>query len=73
MRNTSPLALLLNVGHALDHLFLLIFATAVGSIAAGWGMGWNDLMPYTMGAFVMFGGSAPCRPASSATSGGGAR
>ena len=25
----SPTALLLNVGHALDHLFLLIFATAV--------------------------------------------
>ena len=26
MSNTSPTALLLNVGHALDHLFLLIFA-----------------------------------------------
>ena len=60
MKNTSPLALLLNVGHALDHLFLLVFATAVGAIAAEWGMGWNDLMPYTMGAFVMFGlGSVP--------------
>jgi MFS family permease len=52
--------LLLNAGHALDHLFLLIFATAVVAIAAEWGMGWNDLMPYTMGAFVMFGlGSVP--------------
>jgi MFS family permease len=60
MKNTSPLALLLNVGHALDHLFLLVFATAVGALAAEWGMGWNDLMPYTMGAFVMFGlGSVP--------------
>lgn len=60
MTNTSPTALLLNAGHALDHLFLLIFATAVGAIAAEWGMGWNDLMPYTMGAFVMFGlGSVP--------------
>ena len=60
MTNTSPTALLLNVGHALDHLFLLIFATAVVAIAAEWGMGWNDLMPYTMGAFVMFGlGSVP--------------
>jgi MFS family permease len=30
------------------------------AIAAEWGMGWNDLMPYTMGAFVMFGlGSVP--------------
>ena len=60
MTNASPTALLLNAGHALDHLFLLIFATAVGAIAAEWGMGWNDLMPYTMGAFVMFGlGSVP--------------
>jgi MFS family permease len=60
MNNLSPTALLLNVGHALDHLFLLIFATAVATIAAEWGMGWNDLMPFTMGAFVMFGlGSVP--------------
>lgn len=34
MSNTSPTALLLNVGHAMDHLFLLIFATAVSAIAA---------------------------------------
>ena len=27
MSNTSPTSLLLNVGHGLDHLFLLIFAT----------------------------------------------
>jgi MFS family permease len=52
--------LLLNAGHALDHLFLLIFATAVGAMAADWGMVWPDLMPYTVGAFVMFGlGSLP--------------
>jgi MFS family permease len=56
----SPTSLLLNVGHALDHLFLLIFATAVGAIALQWGMLWQDLMPYTSGAFVMFGlGSLP--------------
>jgi MFS family permease len=60
MSNTSPTALLLNVGHAMDHLFLLIFATAVSAIAAQWGMLWQDLMPYTAGAFVMFGlGSLP--------------
>jgi len=53
-------ALLLNAGHAIDHLFLLIFATAVAAIAADWGMIWQDLMPYTAGAFVMFGlGSLP--------------
>ena len=60
MSKSSPTALLLNVGHALDHLFLLIFATAVAAIAADWGMAWQDLMPYTVGAFVMFGlGSLP--------------
>src|SRR5918995_5916485 len=60
MTRTSPTALLLNAGHALDHLFLLIFATAVAAIAAEWGMVWQDLMPYTVGAFVMFGlGSLP--------------
>ena len=54
-------ALLLNIAHALDHLFLLIFATAVGAIAVDFGVGrWEDLMPYTVGAFVMFGiGSVP--------------
>ncbi len=60
MSNGSPTALLLNAGHALDHLFLLVFATAVAAIAADWGMLWQDLMPYTLGAFVMFGvGSLP--------------
>jgi MFS family permease len=51
----------LNVGHALDHLFLLIFATAVSAIAIDFGMGrWEDMMPYTVGAFLMFGlGSIP--------------
>ena len=58
---SRPLTLLLNLAHALDHLFLLIFATAVAAIAADFGFArWEDLMPYGAGAFVMFGlGSAP--------------
>jgi MFS family permease len=42
-------------------MFLLIFATAVGSIAAEFGFTrWEDLMPYGVGAFVLFGlGSLP--------------
>src|SRR5262245_16232416 len=60
MSRLGPTSLLLNVGHALDHLFLLIFATAVGAIATQWGMLWQDLMPFAAGAFVMFGlGSLP--------------
>lgn len=56
-----PTALLLNVAHALDHLFLLIFATAVGAIAADFGLArWEDLMPFGVGAFFLFGiGSVP--------------
>ena len=48
--------LLLNGAHALDHLVLLIFASAVGTIAAEFGIArWEDLMPYAVGAFIMFG------------------
>ena len=48
--------LMLNLAHALDHLFLLIFATAVAAIAAEFGFArWEDLMPYSVGAFLMFG------------------
>jgi MFS family permease len=54
-------SLLLNIAHALDHLVLLIFATAVGAIAADFGIArWEDMMPFAAGAFVMFGlGSVP--------------
>jgi MFS family permease len=53
--------LLLNLAHAVDHMFLLIFATAVATIAADFGFArWEDLMPFGVGAFVMFGlGSLP--------------
>src|SRR5215210_5087915 len=54
-------SLLLNIGHGIDHMFLLIFATAVASIAAEFGYAnWADLMPYSVGAFALFGlGSLP--------------
>src|SRR5690242_4038665 len=54
----SPRAtsVLLNIAHAFDHMFLLIFATAVATIAADFGFArWEDLMPYGVGAFAMFG------------------
>lgn len=54
-------ALLLNIGHAFDHLFLLIFATAIAAISVDFGIDrWESLMPYSVGAFFMFGiGSLP--------------
>jgi MFS family permease len=59
--HSRPVKFLLNVAHALDHLFLLIFATAVASIAVEFGFSrWEDLMPYGVGAFFLFGvGSLP--------------
>ena len=56
-----PIALLLNNAHAIDHMFLLIFATAVAAIAADFGFAdWESLMPYGVGAFMLFGlGSLP--------------
>jgi len=60
MKNKAT-QLLLNIGHALDHMFLLIFATAVTSIAKDFGVArWEDLMPYSVAAFFFFGlGSLP--------------
>jgi MFS family permease len=55
MTNRST-RLLLNLGHAIDHMFLLIFATAVTSIALEFGVPrWEDLMPYSVAAFFFFG------------------
>jgi len=53
--------LLLNIGHGLDHMFLLIFAASVAVIANDFGFkSWEDLMPYGVGAFILFGlGSIP--------------
>lgn len=61
MQLRRAVSLLLNLAHALDHMFLLIFATAVASVAADFGFArWEDLMPYSAGAFLMFGlGSVP--------------
>ena len=52
---------LINLAHALDHMFLLIFATAVTRIAADLGVSrWEDLMPYSVASFFLFGlGSIP--------------
>ena len=56
LREFPPVvSLMLNIGHGIDHMFLLIFATAVASIATDFDSNWADLMPYSAGAFLMFG------------------
>lgn len=59
--HNKPTTLLLNIAHAIDHMFLLIFATAVTTIAIEFGLTrWEDLMPYSAVAFLFFGlGSLP--------------
>ena len=48
--------LFLNVGHFLDHLFVLIFATAAAlQLSQDWGMTYAELIPYATPGFVAFG------------------
>jgi len=48
--------LFLNIGHFLDHLILLIFATAAAvRLSTEWGMSYSELIPYATPGFVAFG------------------
>ena len=48
--------LLLNVGHFLDHLFTLIFATVAAlALTREWGLGYADLLKYATPGFLAFG------------------
>jgi MFS family permease len=48
--------LLLNIGHFLDHLFTLIFATVAAlALHREWGLGYADLLKYATPGFVAFG------------------
>jgi MFS family permease len=48
--------LLLNIGHYLDHLFTLIFATvAAVALSREWGLGYADLLAYATPGFFAFG------------------
>lgn len=55
MSRDSQYFLLLNVGHFLDHYFMLIFATVAAlALGAGWGMSYSDLLPYGAPGFAAF-------------------
>ena len=48
--------LLLNIGHFLDHLFMLIFATVAALVLSSeWGMGYGELITYATPCFFAFG------------------
>ncbi len=51
--------LLLNVGHYLDHYFMLIFATAAAlRLTTEWNLSYAALIPYATPGFVAFGNCA---------------
>ena len=47
--------LFLNLAHAYDHFFLLIFPTAVLALAPAWGMSYGEALAFGTAAFVTFG------------------
>ena len=56
MQRSQVRFLFLNVGHFLDHFFMLIFATAAAlRLTTEWGMSYAALIPYATPGFVAFG------------------
>ncbi|MCH8076281.1 MAG: MFS transporter [SAR324 cluster bacterium] len=47
--------LFLNVGHAYDHLFMLLFPTVVLVLEREWNRPFAELLPYALGGFIAFG------------------
>jgi MFS family permease len=49
------MSLYLNLGHAFDHLLMLIFPTVVLAMSAELGRGYAELLPLSLGGFIAFG------------------
>jgi len=55
MQSSRLRFLFLNAGHFLDHLFVLIFATAALRLTTDWEMSYAELIPYATPGFIAFG------------------
>lgn len=56
MNRANAHFLLLNIGHFLDHLVMLVFATVAAlALSREWGMDYAALVPYATPGFVAFG------------------
>jgi len=56
MQRNQVKFLYLNVGHFLDHLFMLVFASVAAlRLNSEWGMSYAELIPYATPGFVAFG------------------
>src|ERR1700722_2142394 len=60
MNKTRISAAFLNLGHALDHLMMLIFPTVILAMTAEFGRDYRSMLPLALGGFIAFGaGSLP--------------
>jgi MFS family permease len=48
----------LNLGHFLDHLAMLIYATAVLVMTGRFGLSYQEMLPLSIGGFIAFGGGS---------------
>jgi MFS family permease len=48
----------LNLGHFLDHLAMLVYATAVLVMTAEFGLSYESMLPLSIGGFIAFGGGS---------------
>jgi MFS family permease len=55
VEQTRVAQVFLNLGHALDHLFMLIFPTVVLAMAPEFGRSYSEMLPLSLGGFIMFG------------------
>ena len=55
MEQTRVAQFFLNLGHALDHLFMLIFPTVVLAMTPEFGLSYSEMLPLSLGGFIMFG------------------
>jgi MFS family permease len=58
MSQTRTRFLFLNLGHAYDHLFMLLFPTVVLALESEWGRPYSELLPLALGGFIAFGAGA---------------
>ena len=60
MTQSQRVIAFINVGHVIDHMFMLIFPTAVLGMATSFGWSYSELLPLSVGGFIAFGvGSMP--------------
>src|SRR6266700_1127274 len=55
MSASRGMSLYLNLGHALDHLLMLVFPTVVLAMGEELGGGYAELLPLSLGGFIAFG------------------